>query len=259
MTKRVFAFAGLATFGFFAACLQISCSDDDSGVSNTAVDSGGRRDATPVVEDEGGSGSCLSTEPIDKKYPYKVPAAKQPGACTADELKAISDYFNDLGEADEVSIEAWQATVGEGCRACAFSDGTGESWTPVISIADNDLTVNVGGCIEIVSQNAECGNAYQQFNECALDACFLGCQGKTSAEFQACRQDEGVFTGPCKTQYDALVDACGSRLTTYVNACSGDDWTFEGPIKVACGGRPVDAGTDASDAGDAGADADAGE
>lgn len=257
MVKKLFAFAGLATFGFLVGVTQTSCSDDDPAGTTSGdgtIDSG-RRDATPIVEDPPAA-SCLHTDPIDHtRYTYKPARPKQPGACSNDELKALGDYFENLGPQDPVSIDDWMDSVGDACAACAFADIQEEEWTPVLTIGSTDLVVNLGGCIESVSGDAECGKVVQQWDQCLLDACFLDCPPGDTEAFVQCRRDTRVLTTSCKGAWDAVRTTCGSRFNSYLSACSEGDWTFDSPVKQACGGTPVDGGTD--DAGDAGEDADA--
>ena len=98
---------------------------------------------------------------------------------------------------------------------------------------NESFNVNRGGCIELASGNEACGRAYQQFQDCTIDACLKDCQ--TQAEFTKCRQDATVLTTSCKSAFDSLKSTCGeSNIGAYEQKCKGTTYTFEGPIKRAC-------------------------
>ena len=250
MMKRIFALASISALGGFTATAIVGgCSSDESKATPPAdagIDARRGKDATPPpspTEPEEGE-SCLSTEPIDAtKFPY-AKALRSPGACTDDELKAISSYFKTKTSADEdVLVSEWSKEVTPNCAKCAFSAADATEWAPILVKDDKLDNVNRGGCIEIMSGKESCGRAYQQVTECRLEACLAKCQ--TQDEFTECLQAAGaIFTGPCKVSYDAMEQECGNNLASYESACRGTEWTFEGPIKVQCitGGGKADAG-----------------
>lgn len=224
----------------------------DEDRENADTDPGNDDDDAPPTKKDGGSeagpgpgpgpgpnpdpNSCLDTTPINATlFPYKK-AGVTPGACTNAELTTLSNYFKSQTNAGlDVSIASWSAQVSASCSKCVFSNGTGTTWTPIITSGDELANVNRGGCIEIKSGKESCGRAYQQVTECRLEACLSLCQ--TQAEFTACVQDAASIFGaggPCKTAFDKMDLECGANLATYENACLGTSWTFEGPIKAQC-------------------------
>jgi hypothetical protein len=194
--------------------------DDDDNNNNTAA-------------------TCLSKDPIDATQYEYVKANTAQRACTARELADFSAYYRAHATDNDLTT-GWAASVSPGCAACIFTDvtnGPATTWGPVL-IKDGQLQdVNRGGCIEIVSGSEACGRAYQQFQDCSVDACLKNCT--TQAEFTKCRQDATVLTTSCKNALDSVKTACDeSKIGQYETACKGTTYTFEGPIKRACVGTP---------------------
>jgi len=252
MMKRIFALASVSALGgLTAAASAAGCSSDEAAGSrptDAGIDVKRGKEAGPAVDptEAGDLESCLSTDPIDAtRFPY-AKAVKSAGACTEDDLKAISAFFEEKTNAgDEVLVSEWSKEVSEQCSKCAFTTSDAAEWGPILVKDDRLENVNRGGCIEVLSGSEACGRAYQQVTECRLEACIAKC--KTQDEFTACLQDaEGIFDGPCKESYDLMDEDCGAMLGAYETGCRGTDWTFEGPVKVQCitGGAAGDAGDD---------------
>lgn len=250
MVRRLSAVASATALATIVALVGVGgCSSESSGGQAAGDDAGdGGKDrasrARPkpdasFARDEPAS-SCMAATPIDAAaFPYK-PAGITKGACTPDELDALGAFFSARAEkGEDVRISEWAKEVSPGCAACVFSDGSGATWTPILSKRDALDSVDRGGCIEAASGDEACGRAYQQVNECRLAACLPPDEGgvgtcATQGEFEECFKDRGIFTGPCKDAYDAMVDACGEDLGVYEETCSGETFTFEGPIKAMC-------------------------
>lgn len=264
MVKKLFALASVSALaGLVSAVGAAGCSE--TVVQQGPADAGPKEASTkpPPVdagEEEPEPVSCAGKDPIDAtQYPY-ASALKSAGACTTDDLTNLSAYFKTKLDADEdVLVSQWSKEVSDTCSACVFGGTDAAEWAPLLVKDDKLDGVNRGGCVEVVSGKPACGKAYQQVTECRLNACLPTSQGgvgtcKTQEEFEACLDDaEGIFTGPCKDSFDALIKECGNNLGAYEDACKGVAYTFEGPIKVQCitGGAKtdVDAGDDAGDGG----------
>lgn len=230
--------------------------DDSTGDDDTQGD-----DDTGPTDDDDATGddddmaapTCLSKDPIDAtKFPYTKSIKGIKGACTTKELSDFSAYYKAHATEDDV-LDTWPTSVGAKCASCIFTDDTGEepatAWGPMVIGLDSQMAktfvVNRGGCIEAVSGKEDCGRAYQNFQDCTLQACLKDC--KTQAEFTKCRQDPAVLTTSCKDAFTALKSTCGEKMIGgYETACKGTTYTFEGPIKVLCiqgqGGTIKDAG-----------------
>lgn len=243
MVKKIFALAGVSALaGAFTAVSLAGCSDDststtttqDSGVSDGSTKSDAK---TPVGDDEEEepAGTCMTKDTIDAtKYPYTTVGATA-GACTAKEAADLSAFFKAKVDANvDVKMSEWKASVGASCGTCVFSDGSGSTWTPIITAADDTLDfVNRGGCMEIQSGKEACGAAYQRVTTCALDACLKECT--TQDEFDACRSDiQAIAKGPCKDAFTAFSTDCGANAGKFEEACGVGDWTFDGPILFQC-------------------------
>lgn len=278
--KKLFALAsvtaltGFVATGFTAACSSTevvtipseagtsSGSTADAGKKNNGKSSSGgddddsTGDDDDVVEDDDddttAEPTCLNKDPIDAtKYPYVHVAPGQKAACDQAQLTAISTYYKD--NASALDLEGWKASVTEKCAACVFTETSEEepaaAWGPMVFTKSDDgisFDVNTGGCIEAVSGKEACGRAFQQYQQCTLDACLKDC--KDSAGFQKCRQDPAVQTTSCKDAVEAVKTECGDKINKYQTSCKGTSYTFEGPIKVLCitgTGAVADAGADA--------------
>ena len=213
--------------------------DDDEDPGNngnpvTKKDAG--KEAGPGPGPSPDPSSCLDPTPINATlFPYKT-AGVTPGACTTAELTTLSSYFKtQTDNGIDPSTTAWAAQVSANCAKCVFSDGTGPTWTPILTSNDKLSNVNRGSCIEIKSGKQSCGRAYQQTTECRLAACTSLCQ--TQAEFDDCLFDaQGIFgpNGPCEATFNTLQVECGAGLGTYEDACKSTMWTFEAPIRAQC-------------------------
>lgn len=272
--KKLFALAsitaltGFVATGFTAACssTEVVTIPNEAGSSTSSSGSAVKKDAkagtssgTPVGDDDDTTGddddtaepTCLSKDPIDATaFPYTKSAKAVKGACTTKELTDFSAYYK-AHVSDDDFLDTWPTAVSEKCSTCIFTDATGDApttWGPIVIAVDDqgakDLSINRGGCVETVSGKEACGRAYQQFQDCTIQACLKDC--KTQAEFTKCRQDGTVLTTSCKDALAALKTECGEKTVgQYETACKGTTYTFEGPIKVLCitGAGATDAGT----------------
>ena len=246
--KKLFAVAIVtALSGFVSMLVVVGCAADSAPDPGVAPDASidvrpDRRPPGPEPEEDADPPAptgCLATQAIDATNFAYSPAAVSPGACTAEEAKALADYFAAKVNANEdVVISEWAKEVSTSCSECVFSDGTGAEWTPILVKNDHLLGLNRGGCVELMTGKPECGEAYQQVTECRYAAC-SACESDEA--MTECVQDgEAIFTGPCKDAYDKVIAACGDALDAAETACRGKDWQFEGPIQAQCvtGGAP---------------------
>jgi len=209
----------------------VAATDEDAGTKDAGHDRG-------VPEED----SCAAKKPID---PTTIPYAKAlrvPGACSNDEVKALTKYYSEHSEVpDDLSVAKWAETVSESCAACAFTASTAEAWGPLLVDGDTFLQANRGGCVEIASGKEACGRAYEQVNGCLILACFAPPQGglgrcTTQAEFDACR-NEVLSTGQCAGASEAVEQECGAKLSSYQKACGAGATNVVGAVIPAhCGG-----------------------
>lgn len=251
MAKKWLAWAsGAVLSGLVVAVSAAGCAPESSNKSNISSPpdptDGGPTEADDAAAEGDGeapptqpAAECMVKEPIDTSgYPYKSPRVEK-GACTTGELEDLTQYFEDHAR-EGFAVPAWKAVVSETCADCVFSDGSGPTWTPILTKDDKLDTIDRGGCIEAVSGNEACGRAYQNVNECLVEACYTNCQ--TAEEyFQCIDNTPAVFTGPCKAAFDEMETSCGSDLQEYEKLCESDKFNFQAPIRVMCidGGRPA--------------------
>lgn len=185
--------------------------------------------------------TCLAQAPIDAtQFAYNKARPAQLGACTAVEMGNLSAFYKAHAGDDDL-LTTWPASVSAGCASCVFSQETDATWSPIVigtdAAGDPSFNVDRGGCIETVSDSEACGRAYNQFQDCTLEACLEDCT--TQQDFVACRKDASVLTTACKDAFENLKSACGEdKIAGYEAQCKGTTYTFEGPIHEACGRAP---------------------
>lgn len=249
MAKQWLALASVtALTGLVVAVSAAGCASESSNKSqvtgpNDPADTGPTSaDAEPQAEagaEPPAAAECMLTEPIDtSSYPYKK-AGVTKGACTTRELDDLTNYFADHAR-EGFTVPQWKAVVSEQCASCVFSDGSGPTWTPILTKGDKLDTIDRGGCIEAVSGNEACGKAYQNVNECLVEACYTRCESPEEY-FKCIDNTPAVFNGPCKGAFDQMESTCGSDLQDYEKLCESEKFNFQGPIRVMCidGGRPT--------------------
>lgn len=198
----------------------------------------------PETEDAGGArasadagavhGSCPAASEIDvSEAPYK-PANVVAGACTSRELSAMVDYMNKtlqrVGGVPHVS--EMSALVSTKCASCAFSDGSGPKWTPMLTKGDEIDVIDRGACIEVVSGNFACGKAYQHVAQCVIDAC-AGCSADARTE---CLSTSKAVKQACSVSSRVMLDTCGPDLQKYEDTCLNASYDFEGVVRALCVG-----------------------
>lgn len=206
-----------------------------SQASGSPVKCDQQQNPPPPPQNEAGSPAaltCLDTTPIDpSQFQYNPPVPAAANKCTTQELSAISSFYQAHAQ-DADLVTEWPKSVSAGCASCAFGDTNNAQWSPIMTSFDGTIDVDRGGCIGTVAKNEACGRAYQQFQDCTLQACLSKCT--TQEEFTACRSDQTVLTTACNGAYNNVTMSCGDKLGDYENACKGTTYTFEGPLKVMC-------------------------
>ncbi len=260
MIKKVFALASVsALMGVVMAAGAAGCSSNETGVAPTENDagvkdaSGDRGVPKTGEEEEEEEEGCAAKKQVDaKSFPY-TKAAKSPGACSNDELKALTKYYSENPQ--DPSIAEWSKTVSETCASCVFTAADGDAWGPLLIEGDKLTGANLGGCIELASEKEGCGRAYEQLIRCYTVACLPPSQGgsgtcATQAEFNLCRNDrDGLNAGACADAATTLQQECGSSFPSYEQACAppaGAKYIFEVTVPAHCGGTgpDPDAGVD---------------
>ena len=244
--KKLFALASFsAVAGVFVAASAAGCSSSSTTTTTTDAGTDAKKPPPPPpppgddgsTGDDGGMGTCPVTTPVDlTSLPYEDPAPVKMNACSdADVTKftaAISTAKND----DEL-----KAMISASCAACIFTDANKTGWGPLpetnTSSGNQAITVNVGGCYQLVTGSKDCGKSYQNLIDCGFTACD-GCPSGDQTAFSNCLKK--ADTGACKDAVKAYQTACGAvDMNTYTNAqnnCepSSSKYLFEGPINVQC-------------------------
>ncbi|CAN5498449.1 hypothetical protein BH09MYX1_BH09MYX1_56870 [soil metagenome] len=176
--------------------------------------------------------------------PSWVPPKPASAACTE---QTIAQYANDCLDPATRSTTACTAfqTANKSCVACLVTPESASSYGAAISRSNGVISLNVGGCIALLSGDlspAGCGGKYDANRQCAAASCDDVCaipDGDDPA-FQAylkCVSDSAKTT--CKS-YAAAV--CAEADAGAVAACSlngasfVDNFKALAPIFCASGG-----------------------
>lgn len=264
VTKKLFALASVT-----ALTGVIAVSMASSGCSSTTVEAGGGDSA---VAAEGGakigaacttgaqcaSGKCTAgkcavatsggdAEPEDAAVddtckgkvavdvtmlPWKSPNVSL-GACTK---KMLSDLVAYVDANQTAKYADWKKTVTDPtCSACIFGKESETKWKPLLEDASGTLIeLNVGGCIGIATNNANCGKAYQNWFDCRFEAC-SDCAAGNSAALQKCLSDASKAGKACNAAFTNVDTVCTTNgISDAETKCNGVKYVFEGPIKAQC-------------------------
>jgi hypothetical protein len=229
----LFALAGFtALTGLVFTVAAAGCSSSTTS-PGTDTDSGGsdaKKDVVKVdAEDpDTGPATCPTTAVIDTSaYPWKPPAVDL-GKCTQGDLTSLVNYLDANANSTYADWKT-KAGISATCQGCMFGpDGT--TWKPFVEASGSLSELNVGGCIQLASNNEKCGKSYQNWFDCRFEACADCPNDQTS--LSKCLS--AASKGACKAANDNVLTQCGSTIGDYETACSGDKYVFEGPIKAQC-------------------------
>ncbi len=247
MLRKLFALASISVFGcavsatgMFGCAETANTSPSDAGSADGADGKDSGKPATG--ENEPDEKLCYSQDPIDVSTVVYKPARFQLGSCSRDVFDLIEDEIVAKGGTlDPADLkEAIAAKESAACAECVFADD-GDTWAPIVSSADGNFVLNVGGCFEAMTGKAACGKAVQQWMACLGTAC-SSCQSQP--EYQSCTDD--VQQSACNDATEHLVATCGGGINTYLNSCFNQRYVINvgGTIQQLCVNAPKDAGSD---------------
>lgn len=227
--------AGLVAAGAADACGGALDGDPSAGAGD-----GGLRDArwetgpsvNPPRQFEAAA-TCPTTTAIPwTQYEYK-PAAKSPGACTAQMVDDLIAFVE--SKKNTVTYAEAKASVTDAaCKACLFTVDPGDAttWGPLVATPKDELVlINAGGCVEVASGKVECGKTYHQLARCVDEAC-ADCPEGDAKALDICRK--AAATGACKLANAAIPPDCADAIRTCVDI--EEAYTFEAPARVMCVG-----------------------
>ena len=244
MVKKLFALASVtALAGLVSAVGAAGCSETvvepgastDAATTTDAKKTDSGKTVTPPDSEDPPPDvvACTTKTDVDISTILYQPAFTKAGACTQADADKIKAYLDAKIAAKDFAFKNSEWATGSGaaanCTACVFSKFDDAKWGVIIADKDDGFeTYNRGGCIEIVSKNTECGKAYQQFQNCPLEAC-SACT--TQADFDACRDADTLFSTVCKNAIDNVQTKCGKDVGAYETACKGG---LDAYIKTHC-------------------------
>jgi hypothetical protein len=249
----------------FVAMLCVSaCSSDDSGnpdaSDSSILDVKADKKVVPDTGPIESGPSCSPTDVNAADLTWTPPRPINPTACSDAQ---ITGYFNACLNGGSNCSTFQNAAANKACVTCINSNITDTAYGPLISVPNNVVYANIGGCIALVQGDVTstgCGAKAWEASECEDKACSDNCVGAAFADYQKCTN--AAAQGTCANEEKAvcdLSDAGNVTDTCNLNASTFQD-LYTSITAVFCGGYPADAGvTDggSSDGGSADASTDA--
>ena len=142
------------------------------------------------------------------------------------------DRFGEAQQYTEADSRRASSQAGSLCLLDELMEVVRDRWAPIVVDGDEVTTINVGGCVDVVSGSAKCGKAFQQWDECVASVC----EGCTNAD-DASLCNRVAENTACRQATEVVYIACGPNTSSYVNAClkSGQPEIY-GPIVKLCAG-----------------------
>jgi hypothetical protein len=152
--------------------------------------------------------------------PYRHASPVQPTACTA---ALIADFYAScLGPmASAAACDAsWgnnQDATHQTCQSCLVTPVTAATWGAVVQFGSGaTVSLNVGGCIELLDANATggvaCATSVQQADECEHKACDATCPVTDDASFADWKACIAAASAGACAAYTAAAGCARSEL-----------------------------------------------
>ncbi len=231
------------------AGLHVKPGDGDAG-GVTAKDAGASdakvaEDSGVASYDAGGTpGVCPTPYDFNEYFPLPAkPAKHEASACSSAQISGY--YASCLGpNATPSTCTTWQQGYGASyCGGCLGSNQYDSSWGALVQMTAGYLSVNVAGCIAVLSgqnppQSGSCAYAYQSAEACEAASCDSICPVSGDASFQLHEQCiDKASKGACKIYEDAVDQDCQEDGGPYALCFDGPDFEtlFLNVAQVLCG------------------------
>lgn len=214
---------GFVSLAALAGALIYGCSSSsDSPAGTGGDDAGGHVDASggtdgasdALVKLDSKAEAAAQCQPADVSGfmpPAYVPAHRQPGVCTAQQ---ITDFYSHCFDTTrtKAACDADKAAA-PACTTCLEVPSTTATWGATYT-HNGVVTVNVAGCMELLGgpDGLACAKKSQAATACDDAACSASCPVTDDASFQlylACIQQSAA--NGCSTQNTA-VQTCEQQL-----------------------------------------------
>ncbi len=235
--RRAAAIAGACVLGAIAACGG-KIAGGGTGPSPTATTTGHPRPPPPDTDNPPDptppSSDCPTSDPIDPStLAYKPPTPAHPGACTAKELDALNSAVTTAASDADL-----KKVISSTCAACVFTDANASTWGPMPELdtasGPQAVTIDVGGCYELVTGSKACGKTVQNRLDCRFSACSACTDNATYADCLTT-----VDMAACKAEYANVTSSCGAVDPTVLTKAdaecgTGMGYDFDGAVRVMC-------------------------
>jgi hypothetical protein len=227
--------AALAGVVSSAGMIGCSSSDTNNNVATTGSDAGGDSGNKGTVPSSGDD-SCTSKTPFDLSGVAFKPPRVIPGSCSDADRESFRDIV--ASTSTLAQTEQLMKARNPACAACIFGTD-GDTWAPLVEMANGEYTENVGGCFAVVSGKVACGKAYQQLTQCMTAACSTCSKDESEACGQEARDEGGI----CEAAYNDYILGCGPDPAAVARRCIIGVYVVEGSIQRQCGSETTDGGT----------------
>ena len=179
----------------------------------------------------------------DVKY---APPNIEKGACKGTVEQTIKSFLDATTKATWVALEAEIVSKeSEACAACLFSMDADAKWAPVVEEASGGITVNIGGCVGIVSGKEACGKPPTCGTVASTPSAPSASRARRAAATRvraglvvqprrACEQGSSCSRDAqqtaCKEATDMLGTECGANANAYLTSCQ----TLYRAIQMQC-------------------------
>ena len=228
-----------ATFAVVCACTNDPGVTGDAGPDVRPGDAGRDVDASPPVD----AGGCAPGD-VSSFSPNWVPPKPASSACTQANIDQYAKDCLDPQTGNTTACNAFQ-TANKACVTCLVTPESATTYGAAISQANGVISLNVGGCIALLSGDlgaSGCGAKYEANRQCAAAACdepcpipngddpafqkYLKCL--TAAEKTSCKAYSAAV---CPEPDAGAVAACSLNGASFV-----DNFKALAPIFCASGG-----------------------
>jgi len=224
-------FGALALVSFAACKTEEVAPATDAGV----VDADVPEVAPPDAEVADAATTCPG--PTPSTYPWKKPVAADLSACTEQDLAKLAKAISEK----KIKTESDIATaLGTSCASCAVGKLADPEWRAIVGDHAGYIG-NVGGCVVRLGASETCGQATDALSTCLI----VGCAGCTNRKEQdVCADALTSVDGACAKSLTTMRASCSAPIVSAAFSATGTCQSFVETVRLFCGPRPSDGGTD---------------
>src|SRR5262249_4255467 len=139
---------------------------DSGGPADTGTDSA-KKDTGTTTTTDADQNTCKPADVSGFTATWKAPTAFHQGRCTPSQIDALIDDC--FGDPDDQTSSDVATKAAPDCNDCMDTSDSDKAWGPLVSDANGNYRVNIGGCIANVTGEtgaSGCGAKYSAASEC---------------------------------------------------------------------------------------------